>query len=325
MVNRILVTEAVKGEAMDLLRKEEDLEVIFEPDIWSDATALTKAVANAEAIIVRNQTQVTAELIAAAPNLKIIARAGAGLDNIDTAAATEAGIVVSFAPNENSLSVAELAMGMFLSLARNIAAADQDIRDGNWNRAKFMGGELSGKTLGIVGIGRIGTLVAQRAKAFGMNLVAHDKFADPNAPHYAGLDVSFIELDELLAQSDFITVHLPLLPDTRRLFNKERFAKMKSTAYLVNTSRGEVVDEFDLAQALQSGAIAGAALDVREIEPPTQVDVIVRSDKTVLTPHIAAFTNEAQERVVAAVCRDSAAVLRGQEAEGFFNFAQPKC
>lgn len=324
MVNRILVTEAVKGQAMDLLKKEGDLDVAFEPDIWNDATALAEAVKDAEAIIVRNQTQVTAELIAGASHLKIIARAGAGLDNIDTDAATKAGVVVSFAPSENSLSVAELAMGMFISLARRIAAADRDIRDGNWNRALFTGSELSGKTLGIVGIGRIGTLVAHRAKAFGMNLIAHDKFADPTAPHFAGLDVSFRELDELLAQSDFITVHLPLLPDTRRLFNKERFAKMKPTAYFVNTSRGEVVDESDLAEALQLGIIAGAALDVREIEPPTQEDAIVRSDKTVLTPHIAAFTNEAQERVVAAVCRDTAAVLRGQAAEGFFNFPQPK-
>jgi D-3-phosphoglycerate dehydrogenase len=323
-MNRILVTEAVKGEAMDRLREETDLEVVFEPHIWNDASALTQAAAKADAIIVRNQTQVTAELIAAAPNLKIIARAGAGLDNIDTDAATAAGVVVSFAPNENSLSVAELAMGLFISLARNIPSADKDIRNGNWNRALFTGSELSGKTLGIVGIGRIGTLVAQRAKAFDMKLVAHDKFADPNAPHFAGLDVSFVTLDELLSQADFITVHLPLLPDTRRIFNKDRFAQMKPSAFFVNTSRGEVVDETALAEALQNGVIAGAGLDVRETEPPSAGDAIVGTDKAVLTPHIAAFTNEAQERVVAAVCRDSAAVLRGQAAEGYFNFPVPK-
>ena len=309
---------------MNQLRNESDLEVVFEPDLWNDPDALTKAVAEADAIIVRNQTQVTAELIAAAPNLKIIARAGAGLDNIDTDAATAAGVVVSFAPSENSLSVAELAMGLFISLARNIATADKDIRKGNWNRALFTGSELSGKTLGVVGIGRIGTLVAQRAKAFGMNIVAHDKFVDQNASHYTDLDVSFVELDELLAQADYITVHLPLLPSTRKLFNKELFAKMKSSAFFVNTSRGEVVDEAALAEALENGIIAGAGLDVRETEPPTSGDPIIESDKTVLTPHIAAFTNEAQERVVASVCRDSAAVLRGQAAEGFFNFPEPK-
>ena len=309
---------------MNQLRNESDLEVVFEPDLWNDPDALTKAVAEADAIIVRNQTQVTAELIAAAPNLKIIARAGAGLDNIDTDAATAAGVVVSFAPSENSLSVAELAMGLFISLARNIATADKDIRKGNWNRALFTGSELSGKTLGVVGIGRIGTLVAQRAKAFGMNIVAHDKFVDQKASHYTDLDVSFVELDELLAQADYITVHLPLLPSTRKLFNKELFAKMKSSAFFVNTSRGEVVDEAALAEALENGIIAGAGLDVRETEPPTSGDPIIESDKTVLTPHIAAFTNEAQERVVASVCRDSAAVLRGQAAEGFFNFPEPK-
>jgi len=309
---------------MDQLRNEADLEVIFEPGLWNDPVALTKAIAEADAIIVRNQTQITADLIAAAPKLKIIARAGAGLDNIDTDAATAAGVVVSFAPSENSLSVAELAMGLFISLARNIATADRDIRNGNWNRALFTGSELSGKTLGVVGIGRIGTLVAQRAKAFGMNIVAHDKFVDQNASHYTDLDVSFVELDELLAQADFITVHLPLLPSTRQLFNKELFAKMKSSAFFVNTSRGEVVDETALADALENGIIAGAGLDVRETEPPKTGDPIIVSDKTVLTPHIAAFTNEAQERVVASVCRDAAAVLRGQAAVGFFNFPEPK-
>jgi len=323
-VSRILVTEAIKGEAMNQLRREADLDVVFEPDLWKEPAALAQAVGEAEAIIVRNQTQVTADLIKAAPKLKIIARAGAGLDNIDTEAATAAGIVVSFAPNENSLSVAELAMGLFLSLARKIPSADKDIRDGNWNRFLFTGSELSGKNLGIVGIGRIGTLVGQRAKAFGMNLLAHDNFVDQNAPQYRELDVSFVELDELLEQSDFITVHLPLLPTTRGMFNKERFAKMKPSAFFVNTSRGEVVDEEALVSALDSGTIAGAGLDVRETEPPMPGDPLVTNHKAILTPHIAAFTSEAQERVVAAVCRDAAAVLRGQEAEGFFNFAQPK-
>lgn len=323
-MSRILVTEAVTGHAMDRLREEADLDVVFEPDIWKDATALAEAVKDAEAIIVRNQTQVTAELIAAAPKLKIVARAGAGLDNIDTDAATEAGVVVSYAPSENSLSVAELAIGMFLSLARNIPRANEDIRDGNWNRALFTGSELSGKTLGVVGIGRIGTLVAQRAKAFGMTLIAHDKFVDQTASRYTELDVSFVELDELLGASDFVTIHLPLLPETRELFNEARLTQMKPTAFLVNTSRGEVVDEAALMRALENGMIAGAALDVRATEPPPEGDAIVNSKLVVLTPHIAAFTHEAQERVVESVCRDASAVLRGGAAEGYFNFPKPK-
>ena len=323
-MHKILVTEAVKGEAMDRLLEEEGLEVIYQPELWKDPAALAEAAREAEAIIVRNQTQVTAELIAGAPNLKIVARAGAGLDNVDTDAATEAGVVVSFAPTENSLSVAELAIGLFMSLARNLATAGRDIRDGNWNRAQFTGGELSGKTLGVVGIGRIGTLVAQRAKAFGMSIMAHDKFVDQNASHYKELDVTFVELDDLLAQSDYITVHLPLLPDTRELFNEARFAQMKPSAFFVNTSRGEVVDESALINALNNGVIAGAALDVRASEPPAAGDPIVASEKVVLTPHIAAFTHEAQERVVESVCRDTRAVLRGGAAEGYFNFPEPK-
>lgn len=323
-MHRILVTESITGEAMDRLREENDLEVVFDPDIWKDSAALAEAAKDAEAIIVRNQTQITAELIAAAPNLKIVARAGAGLDNIDTDAATEAGVVVSFAPSENSLSVAELTLGVFISLARKIGTADRDIRNGNWNRAQFTGNELSGKTLGIVGIGRIGTLVAQRAKAFGMTLVAHDKFAEADAPQFAGLDVSFVELDELLAQADFVTVHLPLLPETRRIFNEDRFAQMKPDSFFVNASRGEVVDESALAHALATGIIAGAGLDVRETEPPAEGDPLAQMENVVLTPHIAAFTFEAQERVVEAVCRDASAVLRGKPAEGYFNFPQPK-
>ena len=298
-MHRILVTESITGQAMDRLREEDGLEVVYEPDIWNDAGALAVAAKGVEAIIVRNQTKITAELIAEAPDLRIIARAGAGLDNIDTEAASAAGVVVSYTPNENSLSVAELTMGLIISLARNVAVADRDIRNGKWNRALYTGCELSGKTLGIVGIGRIGTLVAQRAKAFGMTLIAHDKFVVTTAPQYAELGVSFVELDELLAEGDFITVHLPLLADTRGLFSWERFTQMKPSAFFVNTSRGEVVDEAALAHALETGKIVGAALDVRESEPPMKGDAMVNSGKVVLTPHIAAFTHEAQERVVA--------------------------
>ena len=324
VMSRILVTEAVSGDAMDLLREQSDLDVVFEPAIWNDPAALSRAVTDAEAMIVRNQTQVSGELISGAPKLKIVARAGAGLDNIDTDAATEAGIVVSFAPSENSLSVAELAIGLFLSLARNIPHADRDIRGGNWNRSLFTGGELSGKTLGVVGIGRIGTLVAQRAKAFGMSIMAHDDFVDQSASQYTDLDVTFASLNVLLDSADFITIHLPLLPTTRHLFNEARFGQMKPTAFLVNTSRGEIIDEGALAKALENDLIAGVALDVRATEPPALGDAIITSGKTVLTPHIAAFTHEAQERVVESVCRDTAAVLRGGSAKGYFNFPEPK-
>ncbi|MCB1234631.1 MAG: hydroxyacid dehydrogenase [Verrucomicrobiae bacterium] len=319
---RILVTENIAGKAMDELRAGGD--VAFEPELWRDPAALAEALREAEAVIVRNQTRVTAELIAGAPKLKIVARAGAGLDNIDTAAASEAGIVVSFAPSENSLSVAELALGLMISLARKISAADRDTRAGGWKRAVFTGGELSGKTLGVVGIGRIGTLVARRARAFGMRIVAHDEFVDPEAPHLRELGARLVTLDELAAESDFITTHVPLTEETRHLFGAKFFAAMKPGAFFVNTSRGEVVDEAALAAALESGHLGGAALDVREVEPPAADSPLGRFDNVILTPHIAAFTDEAQERVVAAVCRDAVSVLRGEPAAGFFNFPEPR-
>ena len=319
---RILVTENIAGEAMDQLRAGED--VAFEPEIWRDPGALAAAAKEAEAIIVRNQTQVTADLIAAAPNLKIIARAGAGLDNIDVAAATEAGVVVSFAPTENSLSVAELALGLMLSLARMIPAADRDTKAGGWNRARFTGVELSGSTLGVVGIGRIGMLVAERARALGMKIVAHDDFVDPEASYIKELEVELVSLEKLLTEADFVTAHVPLTDATRHLFGAEAFSTMKSSAFFINTSRGEVVDESALAGALERGEIAGAALDVRETEPPADSGPLVAFDNVILTPHVGAFSDEAQERVVAAVCRDSAAVLRGEPAEGFFNFPEPR-
>ncbi len=317
----ILVTENITGEAMDRLR--EDSDVCFDPDLWSDQEELKETIKGAKALIVRNQTQVTAELIAAANDLQIIARAGAGLDNIDTNAASEAGIVVSFTPQANSVSVAELAVGLMLSLARQIPAADKDTHEGGWNRQAFTGGELAGKTLGVVGFGRIGVLTATRAKVFGMKVVGHDDYIDPESAPVKELDATMMSLDELLAQADFITCHVPLTDGTRDMFNADLFGKMKSTAFFINTSRGEVVDEAALVQALTAGEIGGAALDVRQTEPPDAASPLNTAPNLILTPHIAAFTCEAQTRVVDAVCRDVKAVLIGKAATDFFNFAKP--
>jgi len=316
----ILVTENIVGKAMDQLRSQFD--VLFEPLAWQDVEQLESGIADVQAIIVRNQTSVTAELIAAAKNLQIIGRAGAGLDNVDVEAATEAGVVVTYAPRENSLSVAELTIGLMLSLARNIPAAVADTRQGGWNRGQFTGSELAGKTLGIVGIGRIGAMVAERAQAFGMTLLAHDDYVDSNAPHLQTLNLELTSLELLLAQADFVACHVPLSKETRGLFSSDQFQQMKPTAFFVNTSRGEVVDEAALIQALDSGKLAGAALDVRSNEPPT-AGPLEQMENVILTPHIAAFTEEAQERVVAAVCQDVAAVLQGQQAQNAFNFSRP--
>ena len=317
----ILVSENITGEAMT--RLDETHDVAFEPDLWQNVEELARQLHTARAIIVRNQTKVTRELIKAAPNLQIIARAGAGLDNIDTEAASEAGIVVSYTPSENSISVAELVLGFMLTAVRRIPTAWLHTRSGGWNRMQFVGGELFGKTLGIVGLGRIGRLVAERALAFGMTIIAHDEFIDPSSPFVADLGARLTSLDDLLTQSDFVSVHVPLTPDTRNCFSSEAFQKMKSSAWFMNASRGEVVDEAALLQALNEKQIAGAALDVRSKEPPEDNE-FGKLANVILTPHIGAFTNEAQERVVAAVCSGVVAILAGNSAVNAFNFAEPK-
>ncbi len=317
----VLVTENIVGPEMELLKDRFD--VIFEPDLWKSPAMLKEMIRDFRALIVRNQTRVTAEVIEAAPGLKVIGRAGAGLDNIDLAAATEAGVVVSYAPEQNSISVAELAVGMMLSLARKISSADRDTRNGSWSRHRFSGVELYGKTLGIVGLGRIGYRTAMRARAFGMDIVAHDEYVSPDALVVSELRASLVGLDDLLEQADFVSCHLPLDARTAGLFNYEKFSRMKPGAFFINTSRGEVVDEKALARALKEGKIAGAALDVRQEEPPAK-GPLDDMENVLLTPHIGALTAEGQERVVSSVCRDVAGVLSGSEARNFFNFSKPR-
>lgn len=321
MSTDIVVSENVSGEAMEALRATH--QVHHDASLWNHPGELAEKLSEARALIVRNQTKVTREIIASAPQLQVIGRAGAGLDNIDTEAASEAGIVVSYAPSDNSISVAELVMGFLLTAVRQIPAAWQDTRRGGWNRMQFVGGELFGRTLGIVGLGRIGRLVAERANCFGMELVAHDDFIAPDAPVVNELRVNLASLDELLNRSDFITVHVPLTDQTRNLFSYDRFAQMKSSSWFLNASRGEVVNEEGLLRALHEGCLAGAALDVRSTEPPTDTR-LAQLDNVILTPHIGAFTHEAQERVVATVCSDVESVLAGGEARSAFNFSRPR-
>lgn len=317
----IVVSENVVGTPMDGLQR--DFDVRFDPDLWKSPDELVAAVARARALVVRNQTQVTAEVIRAAENLQIIARAGAGLNNVDVDAASASGIVVAYTPDENSVSVAELTVGLMLALARRIPAADRDTRSGGWARRRFTGTELLDKTLGLVGLGRIGALTAARARAFGMTIIAHDDFIDPESPAVRRLEARLVRLDELLAEADFVTCHVPLTETTRGMFDYARFAKMKRGAMFVNTSRGEVVDEEGLIRALREEKIGGAALDVRGIEPP-EPSPLSEMEGVILTPHVAAFTDEAQHRVVASVARDVAAVLRGDPAVGYANFPSPR-
>ena len=311
----VVVSEAISGPAMDSLKAEFD--VLSIPSLWQDEDALRSAMKDAKAIIVRNQTQVSAALIESSSQLQVVARAGAGLDNVDTAAASRRGVVVTYAPRENSVAVAELTMGFLLNLARDIPSAHIDTRAGNWNRTHFVGTELSGKILGLVGFGRIGQLVAKRAVAFGMSIVAYDKFLPNDVPLVDQLGVKMLEFEEVLQLSDFVSCHVPLVAETHHLFSHHQFSQMKNSACFLNTSRGEVVDERALYEALSIGGLRGAAVDVREIEPP-EPGGLADLTNVIVTPHIGAFSHEAQMRVVDAVCHDVRAVLRGEQPRNLF-------
>jgi D-3-phosphoglycerate dehydrogenase / 2-oxoglutarate reductase len=317
----ILITENISGPPVEKLKQSHS--VSFQPELWKNREALLSAVADVRAIIVRNQTKVSPELFAAAKRLEVVARAGVGLDNVDVAAATAAGVVVAFTPSQNSISVAELAIGLMLGLARKIPAADRHAKQSRWERHQFMGSELHGKTLGVVGFGRIGRLTAHRAAAFGMEIIAYDPFVDPKSLANIGFAARLVSLDELLPQADVVSCHMPANENTRNLFDYGRFCQMKPSAQFINVARGEVVDEQGLIRALQEKKIAGAGLDVRSVEPP-KAGALDAMENVILTPHIGAFTHEGQYRVVESVCNDVASVLAGGDATDFVNFSRPK-
>jgi len=288
----IVIADQLPASAVELLRSV--------PGWTIDARSgraheeLVRDLAQADALVVRSATKVTASLMAAAPQLKVVARAGTGVDNVDVPAATERGIVVMNAPGANSISVAELALAFMLSLARQIPAADGSMKRGVWEKKKLTGEELRGKTLGIVGLGRIGQEVGARARAFGMALVAHDPFISEQVAGTLGIEL--LSLDDLCATSDYITLHLPSTPETRHLFNATRLAHCKAGVRIVNTARGELIDEKALADAIEARQVAGAGLDVFESEPPADWR-LAKLSQVIATPHIAASTVEAQEQV----------------------------
>ncbi|MEP7338347.1 MAG: hydroxyacid dehydrogenase [Acidobacteriota bacterium] len=317
----ILITENIIGEEMDKLRQRFD--AVFERELWKEPNKLQAMIPNFRALVARNQTQITRELIEAGTRLEVIARAGVGMDNVDLEAASRAGIVVAWTPEQNSNSVAELTIGLMLSLARMIPDADVDTKKGGWNRWKYIGVELSGKTLGIVGLGRIGSLTAAKARALGMEVLACDPYVDPESLRAMEVRARLTSLDEVLSLSDFVSLHVPETDETRGMFGDEQFRRMKPGAYFINAARGGVVREDDLLCALQEKRIAGAALDVRQQEPgvPSAFDDMAN---VILLPHIGAQTQEAQRRVVTAVCRDVTAILNGGEAKHFANFSRPR-
>ncbi|MFJ7205959.1 phosphoglycerate dehydrogenase [Streptomyces sp. NPDC098789] len=275
----------------------------------ADRAELLAALPAADAVLVRSATRMDARAIAAGTRLKVIGRAGVGLDNVDVAAASRAGVMVVNAPTSNIVSAAELTVGLLLAVARNIPQADAALKEGHWQRSRFTGVELSGKTLGIVGLGRIGTLVARRMAAFGMRLLAYDPYVRPGYAEAAGVRV--VDLDELLSTSDFLTVHLPKTPETTGLIGFEALHRVKPGVRIVNAARGGIVDEAELYAALKEGRVAGAAVDVFSTEPCTD-SPLFELDTVVVTPHLGAGTAEAQERAGVGVAGSVRQALSGR-------------
>jgi D-3-phosphoglycerate dehydrogenase / 2-oxoglutarate reductase len=314
-VTSVLVTEEIAQAGVDLLRGQFQVDVDLNPK----PDDLAGRIGGYDALIVRSATSVSAGLLEHAGKLKVIGRAGTGVDNVDVAAATRRGIIVANAPGSNMVAAAEHAFGLLLSIARNIPQAHAALTQGRWERKRFAGVELADKVLGIVGFGRIGQLVATRARAFGMRVVVFDPFV--SAERCRELQVSSATLENLLLQADFVTLHAPLTAETRHLIDAERLHLMKPGVRIVNAARGDLVDLDALADALQSGHVAGAALDVFPEEPYTE-GPILGLENVVVTPHLGASTQEAQDRAGVIVAEQVAAALRGELVPNAVNIPQ---
>ncbi|HKZ61732.1 MAG TPA: hydroxyacid dehydrogenase [Nitrososphaera sp.] len=303
---KVLVCDSIDQAGIDSMKRA-GLNVDYKPEI--KPVELVSSVRDYDVIIVRSRTKVTKEVVDAASNAKIIARVGVGLDNVDVKAAEAKKIRVINAPEAASVAVAELAIGLMISLARSISRADAESKRGNWIKKELMGTQLSGKYLGIVGVGNIGRNTGRMGKALRMNLIGYDPYPI-NREFITETGMIVTDLNTLLESADFVTCHVPSTPETKHMFNAERFAKMKPTAYLVNTSRGEIIDENALYEALKNNKIAGAALDVFEVEPPTNKQLMALPN-LVCTPHIGAQTREAQELASIVIAEKVIQILRG--------------
>ncbi len=310
----VLIAEELSPATVEALGPDFDVRTVD----GTDRPALLAALADAAAILIRSATQVDAEAIAAAQQLRVIARAGVGLDNVDIRAATEAGVMVVNAPTSNIISAAELTVGHILSLARHIPAAHGSLAGGQWKRSKYTGVELFEKTVGIIGLGRIGALITARMQAFGMRVVAYDPYV--TAARAQQLGVTLLGLDELLAQSDFVTIHMPKTPETTGMIAGPQLKLMKPTAFIVNVARGGLIDETALYEALSAGTIAGAGLDVFVSEPPTGSPLLAL-DNVVVTPHLGASTDEAQEKAGVSVAKSVRLALDGELVPDAVNVA----
>jgi len=303
-MKKILVSDPLSEEGLKILKDVKDFQVDVNTELKPEA--LKEVIKNYDALVVRSATKVNKDIIGAASNLKVIGRAGVGLDNVDLEAATQKGIIVMNTPGGNTISTAEHTMSMILALSRNIPQAAASTKKGEWKRSKFMGVELYGKILGVVGFGRIGKEVAKRCQSFGMNILAFDPFLSKEVAEAIGVEV--VDLKDLLKNSDYITVHTPMTEETKHMISTEEFAAMKKGVRIINCARGGIIDEQALVVAIKEGKVGGAALDVFEQEPVSPENELLKLDNVIVTPHLGASTEEAQVNVaieVAEIVRDA--------------------
>lgn len=308
----ILICDPVAGEGLDILRRAGN--VVVETGL-SEEQLLQRA-PRFDAIMVRSQTKITRAVLEAADRLQIVGRAGVGVDNIDVEAATERGVIVVNSPAGNTVAVAELVLGMMLSLVRRLVPAHQSVAAGEWKRSAFMGSQLYNKTLGVIGVGRIGVEVSKRAQAFGMQVLGYDPFL--TTARAGQLQIEAVSVDDILKRADIITIHTPLIKETQHLIDKRALSLMKGGAILLNCSRGGIVDEAALYDALKSGKLGGAGLDVYEVEPPKN-SPLLSLPNVILTPHLGASTEEAQVEVALDVARQIVDVLGGRPPQSAVN------
>ncbi len=314
-MKKILISDNLSAEGIEIFKKTPGIEVDLHAKMTPEE--LKAVIKNYDGLVVRSATKVTQEVIDLAERLVIIGRAGIGLDNVDIPAATKRGIVVMNTPGGNAVTTGEHTIAMMLSLVRHIPQATASMKAGKWEKNKFTGHEFLNKTLGIIGIGRVGSVVAERAQGLKMKVIAYDPFILPEAAEKAGITLA--TLDEIYAQADVITIHTPMTKETRGLVNAAAFAKMKKGVYIINCARGGLVSEKDLHDALKSGKVAGAALDVFEEEPPKNTDLI-GLDNVICTPHLGASTDEAQVNVAVAIAEQICAYLTTGEIKAAANF-----
>ena len=314
-MKRVLVSDDLSAEGIAVFQKTPGIEVDVRTKMTPDE--LKAVIRDYEALVIRSATNVTQEVIDLADRLKVVGRAGIGLDNVDIPAASKRGIVVMNTPGGNAVTTGEHAIAMMLSLARKIPQATASMKAGKWEKSKFTGHELLNKTLGVIGTGRVGSIVADRALGLKMKVLAYDPFISPETAERAGFTLA--TLDEIFRTADFITVHTPMTKETRGLINAAAFAKMKKSACVINCARGGIIDEKDLYDALVSGQVAGAALDVF-VEEPTKNAALIALDNVICTPHLGASTDEAQINVAIAVAEQISAYLTTGEIKGAVNF-----